>query len=560
MKQLARTLSLSLSFVAVAALAPMASAQVQANAAEKAAKTVYQQKALIWHPQIAYRSASLRITGPQGFAHDREFGNLTPVFDLTALPDLADGQYKFEIVFGKEPDAGLAKALSSVQPGEDGATGDPAMSAKLRSLREVVSGSFRVEGGLIVSPDLVEPRVAQTMARGKDFGAAISKDQVISDDLIVDGSACIGFDCVNGESFGFDTIRLKENNLRIKFDDTSATASFPKRDWQLTANDSANGGLEKFSIDDVTSGRTPFTIEGDAPSNSLYVDDGGQVGFGTSTPVVTMHARNGNTPTLRLEQDGSSGFTAQTWDVASNEVNFFIRDVTNGSRLPFRIRPGAPTSSIDVSAAGDIGFGTTSTNIFGGAAKAVTIKSGSGFPVLELQGAQTADSATGAIRFYNGTTFNAQIASVREGANDSASLRFLTTNVGSIGERMRINPWGLVGIGTTAPTDTLHVVGSARVVGNLHVSGSIGPDYVFDPNFKLASIEENAAFMWKNRHLPALGPARTSEDGKGTINVYSHVNGMLEELEKAHIYIETLHKEIKSMKADLAELRKRVEK
>lgn len=44
-------------------------------------------------------------------------------------------------------------------------------------------------------------------------------DNVILDDLIVDGSACIGQDCVNGESFGFDTIRIKENNLRIKAQD-----------------------------------------------------------------------------------------------------------------------------------------------------------------------------------------------------------------------------------------------------------------------------------------------------------------------------------------------------
>ena len=56
-------------------------------------------------------------------------------------------------------------------------------------------------------------------------------DQVILDDLIVDGSACIGFDCVNGESFGFDTIRIKENNLRIRAQDTSSTASFPTNDW-----------------------------------------------------------------------------------------------------------------------------------------------------------------------------------------------------------------------------------------------------------------------------------------------------------------------------------------
>ena len=72
----------------------------------------------------------------------------------------------------------------------------------------------------------------------------------------------------------------------------------------------------------------------------------GCLGFGTSTPVADLHIKSGNTPTLRLEQDGSPGFTPQTWDVAGNEANYFIRDATNGSTLPFRIRPGAPTSAI----------------------------------------------------------------------------------------------------------------------------------------------------------------------------------------------------------------------
>jgi len=185
-------------------------------------------------------------------------------------------------------------------------------------------------------------------------------DQVILDDLIVDGSECIGQDCVNGESFGFDTLRLKENNLRIKAQDTSSTASFPTNDWQITFNDSANGGANKFSIDDIDSGRTIFTLEAGAPSNSLYVDDGGRVGLGTSTPVVQLHIKDGNTPTTRLEQDGSSGFTAQTWDVAGNEANFFIRDATNGSTLPFRIFPSAPSSSLVIEGGtGHIGVGTT---------------------------------------------------------------------------------------------------------------------------------------------------------------------------------------------------------
>ena len=115
---------------------------------------------------------------------------------------------------------------------------------------------------------------------GTDDRDVSTRDQVILDDLIVDGSACIGFDCVNGESFGFDTIRIKENNLRIRAMDTSSTASFPTNDWQITFNDSSNGGQNKFSIDDIDGGRTPFTIEAGAPSHSLYVDDGGRLGLG----------------------------------------------------------------------------------------------------------------------------------------------------------------------------------------------------------------------------------------------------------------------------------------
>ena len=186
-------------------------------------------------------------------------------------------------------------------------------------------------------------------------------DQQILDDLIVDGSACIGQDCVNGESFGFDTIRVKENNLRIRAQDTSTSASFPSRDWQITFNDSANGGANKFSIDDIDGGRTPFTIEASAPSHSLYVDDGGRLGLGTATPVADVHVKSGNTPTNRLEQDGTSGFGAQTWDLAGNEANFFIRDASNGSTLPFRIFPGAPSNALTIEAStGDIGLGTTS--------------------------------------------------------------------------------------------------------------------------------------------------------------------------------------------------------
>jgi len=191
------------------------------------------------------------------------------------------------------------------------------------------------------------------------FISVLQADNVINDDLIVTQSACIGQDCNNGESFGFDTIRLKENNLRIRAMDTSNSASFPTNDWEITFNETSNGGANKFSITDIDGGKVPFTIEASAPSHSLYVDDGGRIGIGTSTPVVEMHVVNGDSPTLRLEQDGSSGFTPQTWDVAGNETNFFIRDATNGSPLPFRIRPSAPQNSLFIDTDGDIGLLTS---------------------------------------------------------------------------------------------------------------------------------------------------------------------------------------------------------
>lgn len=185
-----------------------------------------------------------------------------------------------------------------------------------------------------------------------------SAQQVIATDLIVQGSLCAGFDCVSGESFGFDTLRLKENNLRINFDDTSASASFPSNDWRLVANETSNGGMSKFSIEDATAGRTPFTVEAGAIANALYVSDAGDVGVGTSSPVVELHAVDGNSPTLRLEQDGSSGFTPQTYDIAANETNFFIRDVTNGSRLVLRILQGAPGDALVLDEIGRLGLGT----------------------------------------------------------------------------------------------------------------------------------------------------------------------------------------------------------
>lgn len=69
-------------------------------------------------------------------------------------------------------------------------------------------------------------------------------------------------------------------------------------------------------------------------------------------PQLLLDLKSNDTPAIRLNQSNGGGFTAQVWDVAGNEANFFVRDLTGGSRLPFRVRPGAPTSAVDILANG----------------------------------------------------------------------------------------------------------------------------------------------------------------------------------------------------------------
>jgi hypothetical protein len=361
------------------------------------------------------------------------------------------------------------------------------------------------------------------------FTGNVNSDQVILDDLIVDGSTCIGQDCVNGESFGFDTIRLKENNLRIKFQDTS-TGSFPSTDWQITANESSNGGLNKFSIEDVTAGRIPFTIEANAPTSSLYVDDGGRVGLGTNQPVVDLHVKNGNTPTLRLEQDGTSGFSPQTWDVASNETNFFVRDATNGSKLPFRIRPGAPSSAIDIAASGNVGLGTS------GPEERLHVVDNTDAKVLVENGNAT-KTARDLFELKNNGNPEFRMTNTGNGNSwrFSAGLNFVIKNTdGDF-------------VSTLSPTGDLAITGSLTTAGT--TCGGGGCDLVFDPATKIESIEEHAAMMWANKFLPAVGP--TPENAP--FNLSKKTGGMLNELEKAHIYIEQLHLRISALEAKQSE-------
>jgi len=108
---------------------------------------------------------------------------------------------------------------------------------------------------------------------------------------------------------------------------------------------------------------------------------------------------------------------------------------------------------------------------------------------------------------------------------------------------------GNVGIGTESPQGTLDVNGSIYQRGS-----SLHADYVFESDYKLESIEQHAEFMKKEKHLKAVPKVKKDKDGNEIIEYGSHVKGMLEELEKAHLYIAQLNDVIEEQQEIMSEL------
>jgi hypothetical protein len=459
----------------------------------------------------SHAAVTLTVIGTDNFSFTKEFkaGN-SAEFKLNQLKGerLPDGQYTYELRvapnFSKEVKDALKAAREKGNESE--VLRELRKNGSLPSQSTVQSGSFTILNGSVVLPGATEgfqaratveqpatPVVASSTSTGRTnfkiqrhHPRFMVFDQVIPDDLIVQGSICAGLDCVNNENFGFDTIRVKENNTRIQFDDTSTSAGFATNNWQIRANSSASGGasflafVDQGATGNSETGTIVFEVDAGAPANSLKVSSGGNTGIGTATPVLDLHINTTDTPSTRLEQNNSGGFTAQTWDVAGNEANFFVRDVTSGSRLPFRIRPGAPTSSIDIAASGNVGLNNASP------ATALDV-SGNAMTLGSDNGATTRTTATTKVSrlamppFTTGNLSFAYAAGGVDGTNNIAALGgaaggfsaatvivFHTagnTNTDTGTERMRITSIGRVGIGTTAPDQLLSVNGDASKSG-----------------------------------------------------------------------------------------------
>lgn len=137
--------------------------------------------------------------------------------------------------------------------------------------------------------------------------------------------------------------------------------------------------------------------------------------------------------------------------------------------------------------------------------------------ILDLQNAANTVNNGVAVRFSNAADqavaqVGAQISNHAAGSA-TGDLTFATTNSGAFGERMRITAAGNVGIGTSSPQYKLAVngtIGTKEVI----VTNTGWADYVFKPGYQLKPLNEVAAFIRENHHLPDI-PSETEVKENG---------------------------------------------
>ncbi|WP_136439988.1 hypothetical protein [Pacificoceanicola onchidii] len=369
------------------------------------------------------------------------------------------------------------------------------------------------------------------LAMHGQFAHAQGKELSV-DDSFISNELCVGSDCDGSEPYGADTLTLKDGALKLLFHDTSL-AVLPDRNWSI---ETGLTSLEEFVIRDVTAGVLPFQIAGDAPNAALFVADDGDIGLGTTIPAADMHIVEDTSSGVALRLQTATGNSAfdRTFELDLSSTWVSLENVLNTTR-PFRVHVNAPENAFQIRSSGNVGMGLS------GASDALHIQRTDGTAGITVENTSGAGQAVREMfRMVNhgGSYFTL--------VNTATSNEWYFVHENNPQGRFMINHSdGGLQMGLTRD-------GDMTLLGELFTAGSCsaGCDRVFDEDYPLPTIAEQAAMMREMRHLPNVGP--TPEDGP--FNITRMTGGMLNELEKAHLFIVELSEENAALKARDAEL------
>jgi hypothetical protein len=305
---------------------------------------------------------------------------------------------------------------------------------------------------------------------------------------------------------------------------TAKTVSNKATDANLT-------GYDIDLIDNIAGGTTAFTV---LSINGEYQGASGNIVQNTQGIDYRIRATGSNTNTLGGGGIELKGFNGFIW-IAPTAASGYTFDRIYGLNFNMRLRGSNNIYADDI-----VNFVSRADLVNDATVTATNV-------AHFLAEDWNDEGGTGTYNFTN--VMGMRIDKQTVGTNRMG----IWLNGNDAGADIVFGPNKEISVSRDSASGLLYIGGGIDVDGPIYQrGGSLHADYVFEPDYKLESIENHADFMWTNKHLSAIPKASKDTDGKEILELGANRRGIVEELEKAHIYIEQLNERIKILEKKLA--------
>jgi hypothetical protein len=139
----------------------------------------------------------------------------------------------------------------------------------------------------------------------------------------------------------------------------------------------------------------------------------------------------------------------------------------------------------------------------------------------------------------------------QKGTGPSASLEFY--NYGGLNKNFSILTDGKVGIGTPTPDAKLTVKGDIHTQEvKVDLNGAVAPDYVFEKDYPLTTLEDLKSYIDQHKHLPEVPSAKEMEENG--INLKEMNLLLLKKVEELTLHVIEQNKLIKNQNDRISKL------
>ena len=377
-------------------------------------------------------------------------------------------------------------------------------------------------------------------------------------------------------------LTVADGTPQIFLDDTGTTDS----DWEIFGNAGGDVGFYRLrnNLGDGLSSNI-FGIDGSTTGNggmTLLIQEDGDVEFGvsraaflssTSEPMLVIGDVNPSLATvvnLELKDDIPYLLFRDTDTDANaglfNNGSAFILEGNDLWQNIFTFDLLAPANSLYVNSIGNVGFGTATPN------SAVDVQRSAAAASFQLT--SFTDTANQAPQFIQRRSRGSSGAPLAVGLNDNLGLISFRgyTGSGFTGTKATLaaqatENWSPTANGTRLifgttenGTTGLNAVLEITHDGKVKINGTTltVPDYVFEEDYDLMSLDELSAFIKENKHLP--GVAAASEVNADGLDIAGSQLSVLEKVEELTLYTIQQHEQLTQLKAENIALQEKVAK